>query len=112
MSFISDQLAKHLNNRYREIGTVENLDLGYDSVRATVRLNGDSDSSEIAFSGICWSAQDGVFRLHYAEATASKPWLQGLLNILAEKNGKQFNLPDKMSLMPVKMMFPKNGGTD
>jgi hypothetical protein len=109
MSFISDQLAKHLNNRYREIGTVESLDLGYDSVRATVRLNGDAESSEIGLSGICWSAQDGVFRLRYAEANASKPWMRGLLNILAEKNGRQFSLPDKASLLPVKMMFPKNG---
>jgi hypothetical protein len=112
MSFISDQLAKHLNNHYAEIGTVEQLELGNDFLSATVRFNGDPEPADIKLAGIRWSADSGVFHLHYAAANISKPWLKGILDVLARKGGRRFSFPDKLSLMPVKMLFPKAASSE
>jgi hypothetical protein len=112
MSFFSDQLAKYLNNHYAEIGSIENLDVGSDSVAATIRLAGETETLHLELTGIRWSVTDGLFNLHYAATSASRPWLQGLLNTVARKQGNRFSFPDKLTLMPLKMLFPKATDTD
>jgi hypothetical protein len=106
-NFISDQLVKFLNQRMTGIGAVDALDVGHDAVVATVSLQGETEPVRLELSGIRWSTGDGQFHLHFQIARASKEWMQGLLNILAEKTGKRISLPDKFSLAPLKMLFPK-----
>lgn len=106
-NFISDQILKFLNPRIVGIGIIETFELGDASAVATVRLHGEMDTVRVELTGISWSVEAGKFRIHYATATASKLWIQGILDLLAEKNGKVLSFPDKLSLMPVKMLFPK-----
>ncbi|MDR2980981.1 MAG: hypothetical protein LBV12_01895 [Puniceicoccales bacterium] len=106
-NFISDQLAKFLNQRMEGVGTVDDLDLGSDSISATISLIGETESVKLDVNGIRWSTSDGKLHLHFHTARASRPWLQAILNIASEKTGKRISIPDKLSLTPVKMMFPK-----
>jgi len=109
MSFINDQLTAFLNNHLKGVGTVTALNVGRDHVSATLELLGENTPLQLSLTGICWDAGDGLFNLNYAAATASKPWMQGLLNLLGERRGNKITIHDKLSLMPVKMMFPKKG---
>lgn len=107
-NFISDQVLKFLNPRLAGIGIIDAFDLGENNATATVSLLGEAEPVRVEISGISWSSDEGKFHLHYTEAKASKPWIQGVLNLLAEKNHNTVSFPDKISLMPVKMLFPKN----
>jgi hypothetical protein len=106
-NFINDQLSKFLNQRLAGVGSVDSLDLGHDSLSAKISLLGEAAPIELRLSGIRWSVEDKHFHIHYGEAFASKEWMQGLLNLLSEKTGRRISLPNKLSLMPLKMMFPK-----
>ncbi|MDR1816903.1 MAG: hypothetical protein LBR07_01705 [Puniceicoccales bacterium] len=111
-TFISDQLAKFLNSRLEDVGRVTALDVGRDGVTATLELRGEPEPLQLSLTGISWDAADGRFHLHYTGATASKEWLQALLVLLGKRFHQRVSLPDKFSLMPLKMLFPKKGAAE
>jgi hypothetical protein len=107
-NFINDQITKFLNKHLTGIGSVDTFDLRENSVIATVNLLGETEPVQLELAGIAWSSGEGKFHIHYSSASASKPWIQGLLNLLSEKTGKKISATDKISLMPLKMMLPKH----
>ncbi len=106
-NFIGEQLAKFINQKIEGVGVVESVNLGSDSVKAVIVLRGEPEPVNLQLLGIRWSTSDGKFHIHFDTALASKEWIQAALNIVAERTAKRISLPDKLSLMPVKMMFPK-----
>jgi hypothetical protein len=106
-SFIGEQLTKYINKHIEGVGSVQSLEVGRDIITASVNLSGESEPLQLELGGIRWSTSEGTFHLHFHTALASKPWIQGVLNIVAQKTGKRISFPDRFSLAPVKMMFPK-----
>ncbi|MDR1497322.1 MAG: hypothetical protein LBS59_02730 [Puniceicoccales bacterium] len=106
-NFISNQLVKFLNQRLAGVGVVDSVDLGRDSLSAKINLLGEPNPLDLRLSGIRWSTGEGKFHILYEEAFVSKEWMQGLLNILSQRTSNRISMPDKISLMPLKVMFPK-----
>lgn len=106
-NFISDQITKFVNQRIAAIGTVDSLDVGRDSITATLALRGETVPVHLELAGIRWSTGEGKFHIHFQASRASKEWLQGILDLVAEKTGNCISVPDKFALAPLKMLFPK-----
>ncbi|MDR2430471.1 MAG: hypothetical protein LBD14_06275 [Puniceicoccales bacterium] len=106
-NFISNQIAKFVNQRIAGIGTVDSLDVGHDSITAALALCDEPVPVRLEITGIRWSAGEGKFHVHFQSVRASKKWIQGIIDLAVEKAGNRISVPDKISLAPLKMMFPK-----
>lgn len=106
-NFISDQLAKLLNQKMQGIGQVDDLAIESDSIRASITLNGEVEPLVLEILGIKWASKDSMLNIYFESARASKVWIQGLINAYTSRTGRCISIPDKLSVAPVKMLFRK-----
>ncbi|MCR5184342.1 MAG: hypothetical protein K6B46_06570 [Opitutales bacterium] len=106
---IGKQLMPAINNMIGDkVGNVTRFDFSGGNLALTIELKGEEKLPlELTISNIAYRVEDGKMNIYFETVTASRPWLSGIFEMVAEKTGKKFSIPDSMRLMPLKMLLPK-----
>ena len=105
--FINNQILSAINQRFGNIGTATALSFSGGNVSLTLELNGEAEPITLEVRELAWNTSDGKMNLHFSDLLATKPWVQEIFRLVAEKTNRVISFPDSLKLMPLKMMLPK-----
>ena len=104
---VFEQAKKFLNDKFGNVGTVNELKLSGGNAFARVLLRGESTSTDIEVSGLSYQVRDGRFILYFERIRcAQKEWIQALFDILVEKTGGKVEFEDNLKLLPLRAILP------
>ena len=103
MNALETLIAEAATRRLGGAGRVTALTLGDEDVDVTVELDGQPAPVSFRAEGLRWSVQGGDFRLSFAAARCSLPWLHALLQAWAEKIGRTVTFRDGLKFLPLKL---------
>ena len=107
-NFINQQIISALNQKFGEVGQVDDLSFSSDSVSVTLNLAGEPAPVTLEAHGLAWNVSDGKMHVHFSELRCpEKRWVQETFKIVAEKTGREISFPDSIKLMPLKMLLQK-----
>jgi hypothetical protein len=112
---IESALKKLLEKNLTNIGTLETLETTPDSLTLTLALLGEPQSVQLELRGIRWAESDEngehLFHLYFTEIRASKPWMQGVFERVADHTNRRLSFPVDglagLALQPAKAYFIK-----
>jgi hypothetical protein len=96
-------IAEAATRRLAGAGRVTALRLGVEEAEATFELTGQPTPVTFQAEGLRWSVDGADFRLTFAAARCSLPWVHALLQAWAEKTGRTLILRDDLRLLPLKL---------
>ena len=106
--FINRQIINALNQKFGDIGQVDDLSFSRDAVSVTLSLAGEPAPVTLEAAGLAWNVSDGKMNLHFSELRCpEKRWVQEIFKLVAEKTGRVISFPDSLKLMPLKMLLQK-----
>ncbi|MGN0861039.1 MAG: hypothetical protein ACI4P3_04000 [Candidatus Spyradosoma sp.] len=106
--FINRQIINALNQKFGDIGQVDDLSFSRDSVSVTLSLAGEPSPVTLEAAGLAWNVSDGKMNLYFSELRCpEKRWVQEIFKVVAEKTGRVVSFPDSLKLMPLKMLLQK-----
>lgn len=107
-NFISQQIINALNQKFGNVGQVDDLELGKSDVSITLSLAGEERPVTLEVHGLSWDVSDGKMNLYFDElACRDKLWVQEIFRLIAEKTGRVVSVPDSLKMMPLKMLLQK-----
>lgn len=106
---IGKQIMPLVNGAIGEkVGNMTDFAFSGGNLTLTIELKGEEGAPvSLKINGIAYRVEDGKMNIYFDKAEASRPWLQGILELVGEKTGNKFSIPDSMRLMPLKMLLPK-----
>lgn len=106
---IGKQIMPAVNNMIGEkVGNLTKFSFSGGNLILTLELKGEEDVPvELSINNIAYRVEGGNMNIYFESASASRPWLQGVFELIGEKTGNKFSIPDSMRLMPLKMLLPK-----
>lgn len=106
--FINQQIINALNQKFGEIGHVDDLAFSKESVSLTLSLAGEENPITLEVNGLCWNTSDGKMNLYFDTLICrEKAWIREIFKLIAEKTGRVVSFPDSLKLMPLKMLLQK-----
>lgn len=107
-NFISQQIINALNQKFGNVGQVDDLEIGKSDVSITLSLAGEERPITLEVHGLSWDVSDGKMNLYFEELTCrDKLWVQEIFRLIAEKTGRVVSVPDSLKMMPLKMLLQK-----
>ena len=103
MNALETLIAEAATRRLAGAGRVTDLRLGVEDVDITVELDGQPAPVRFHADGLRWSVDGADFRLSFAAARCSLPWLHALLQAWAEKTGRTATFRDDLRFLPLKL---------
>ena len=103
MNALETLIAEAVTRRLGGAGRVTALTLGTEDADITLELDGQPAPVNFRAEGLRWSVQGGDFRLTFAAARCSLPWLHALVQAWAEKTGRTVTFPDELRFLPLKL---------
>lgn len=103
MNALETVIADAATRRLGAAGRVVDLALGTEDVRVTLELAGQPEPVTFAADGLRWSVEGADFRVDYATARCSLPWIDALLQLWGERRGRRIVLRDELKLLPLKL---------
>lgn len=106
--FINQQIINALNQKFGNIGSVDDLVFSKENIAITLSLNGEDAPITLEVDGLAWNTSDGKMNLFFENLVCrDKPWIQEIFKLIAEKTGRVVSFPDSLKLMPLKMFLQK-----
>lgn len=106
--FINQQIISALNQKFGNIGQVEDLAFSKENVSITLVLAGEPAPITLEVQGLEWNTSAGKMNLYFSELIChDKLWIQEIFRLIAEKTGRVISFPDSLKLMPLKMLLKK-----
>jgi hypothetical protein len=96
-------IAEAATRRLAGAGRVTALRLGVEEAEATLELAGQPTPVTFHADGLRWSVEGADFRLSFATARCSLPWVDALLQAWAEQTGRTVTLRDDLRFLPLKL---------
>ncbi len=109
MNALETLIAEAATRRLGGAGRVTDLRLGVEDVDATVELDGQPAPVTFHADGLRWSVEGTDFRLRFATARCSLPWLHALLQAWAEKADRTVTFRDDLKFLPLKLRLRRAG---
>ncbi len=103
MNALEALIAAAATRRLGGAGRVPALRLGVEDVDVTVELDGQPAPVNFHADGLRWSVDGADFRVRFAAARCSLPWLHALLQAWAEKSGRTVTFRDDLKFLPLKL---------
>jgi|GEM_PF-620642 len=106
--FINQQIINALNQKFGDVGQVDDLAFSKENVSITLSLAGEPQPLTLEVNGLSWNTSDGKMHLYFdALICREKIWIQEIFKLIAEKTGRVISFPDSLKLMPLKMLLQK-----
>lgn len=106
--FINQQIINALNQKFGDIGQVDDLSFSKGDVSITLSLAGEPQPITLEVNGLSWNTSDGKMNLYFENLICrEKIWIQEIFKLIAEKTGRVVSFPDSLKLMPLKMLLQK-----
>jgi len=103
MNALDTAIADAVTRRLGAAGRVTDLALGTEDVRVTLELAGQPEPVTFMADGLRWSVDGADFRVDYAAARCSLPWVDALLQAWGERRGRHIALRDELKFLPLKL---------
>jgi hypothetical protein len=102
-------IADAVTRRLAGAGRVTAFMLGEEAASATLELAGQPAPVTIQVDGLRWSVEGEEFRLDYATARCTLPWVDVLLQAWGERQGRRIALRDDLKFLPLKLRLRRAG---
>lgn len=103
MTALDTAIADAVTRRLGAAGRVTELTLGTEDVRVTLELTGQPEPVTFTADGLRWSVEGADFRVEYATARCSLPWVDALLQAWGGQRGRRITLRDELKFLPLKL---------
>lgn len=103
MNALEAVIAEAVTRRLAGAGQVVELSLGAEDASATLALAGQPEPVGFRVEGLRWSVEGADFRLDYATAHCTLPWVDALLQAWGERQGRRITVRDELKLLPLKL---------